>query len=157
MEQTVANEDCPDYYQKRQKGVTLNLKRNFAWMLGSKISLIMTTLFTGALINRSLGPFNRGIFAETQTWVMLFIVMFGIGMQSAIYHFANRRRYGYDDKTRFTTVFLLSLTYSIVAALALTLCVRYSCSCDTFGLVLSVRESVQKSSRSNKVFFTAFF
>ena len=51
--------------------------------------MVATTLFTGALINRSLGPFNRGIFAEAQTWVALFVVIFGIGMQAAIYHFSN--------------------------------------------------------------------
>ena len=103
----------------------MSLKRNFAWMLGGKVSLVATTLFTGALINRSLGPFNRGLFAETQTWVMLFVVVFGIGMQAAIYHFANKSLYSYDDKAKLTTVFLLSFIYSILAALALTLCVRY--------------------------------
>lgn len=113
------------YYQKRKKGAALSLKRNFAYMLASKASLIVVTLFTGALINRSLGPFNRGIFAEVQTWVGLFVVIFGIGMQTAIYHFANKSLYGYDDKARFITVFLLSLAYSILAALALTLCIRY--------------------------------
>ena len=103
----------------------MSLKRNFAWILGSKFFLVATTLFTGALINRSLGPFNRGIFAEAQTWVALFVVIFGIGMQAAIYHFSNKSLYNYDDKTRFTTVFLLSFIYSILAALTLTLCVRY--------------------------------
>ena len=103
----------------------MSLKRNFTWMLGSKFFLIVVTLFTGALINRSLGPFNRGLFAETQTWVMLFVVVFGIGMQSAIYHFANKMLYNYDDKTKFTTVCLLTVVYSILSALALILCVRY--------------------------------
>ena len=89
-------------------------------MLGSKVSLIAATLFTGALINRSLGPFDRGIYAEMDTWVSLFIVIFGIGISTAIYHFANRELYGGDDKSRLTTISLLSFTYSILAAVALT-------------------------------------
>jgi PST family polysaccharide transporter len=94
-------------------------------MLVSKVSLIVATFLTGALINRSLGPFNRGIFAEMETWVYLFIVIFGIGMDTAIYHFANRELYGIDDKERLITIILLSFVYSILAAGILAICVVY--------------------------------
>ena len=103
----------------------MSLKRNLAWMLISKISIISATILTGALINRSLGPSGRGIFAEIQTWVGLFIVMFGLSMDSAIYHFANRTIYGADDKSRFMTISVLSLIYSIVAVMGFVFCIIY--------------------------------
>ena len=119
------DEDRSDHYQKRQKGITLSLKRNFTWMLGSRISIILATLFTGALINRTLGPSGRGVFAEIQTWVALFIVIFGLSMESGIYHFANKKRYSYDDRSRLTTVFIMTFICAVLATITLTLCVKY--------------------------------
>lgn len=103
----------------------MSLRRNFTWILGSKVSIILATLLTGTLINRSLGPFGRGIFAEIQTWVDLFIIVFGLSIEVGIYHFSNKVLYGSNNKSRLTTIFLLSLIYAIVAVLALTLCMRY--------------------------------
>lgn len=94
-------------------------------MLASKAAVVSAAILTGALINRSLGPFNRGIFAEIQTWVDLFIVIFGISMETAIYHYANKARYDYKDNARFTTVLFLSFIYSMAAVAALTCCVLY--------------------------------
>lgn len=94
-------------------------------MLISKVFIILAALLTGALINRSLTPFNRGIFAEIQTWIDLFIIIFGISMEAAIYHFANKSLYTYDDKTKFVTIFFITFIYSIAAALALKYCILY--------------------------------
>ncbi len=82
-------------------------------------------LLTAGLINRSLGPSGRGVYAEMQTWVAFFTVMFGISIDSAIYHFSNRTLYGGDDKSRFVTIFLLSLSLSLLAAAGLTIFVIY--------------------------------
>lgn len=86
---------------------------------------MLAALLTGALINRSLAPFNRGIFAEIQTWIDLFIIIFGVSMEAAIYHFANKTLYNYDDKTKLVTIFFMSFVYSLIAALALKYCVLY--------------------------------
>jgi O-antigen/teichoic acid export membrane protein len=94
-------------------------------MLVSKALIISATILTGALINRSLGPSGRGAFAEIQTWVGLFIVIFGLSIDVAIYHFANRAGYGADDKARFMTVSALSIIYSIIAVAGFLLCVIY--------------------------------
>ena len=75
---------------------------------------------TAAMINRALGPSGRGIYAEMQTWIGLFAVFFGMSMDTAIYHFANRSLYGTDDRSKWITTFLLSLTYGVLAAAALT-------------------------------------
>ena len=72
------------------------------------------------MINRALGPSGRGIYAEIQTWVGLFAVLFGMSMDTAIYHFANKSLYGSDDRSRWMTTFSLSLTYGLFAAAALT-------------------------------------
>ncbi len=74
---------------------------------------------SAALINRSLGPSMRGIYAEMQTWIGLFAVIFGISMDTAIYHFANKSLYGSDDKARFVTIFSLSLIYALSASIAM--------------------------------------
>lgn len=79
------------------------------------------SLITGAMINRALGTSGRGVYAEMQTWIGLFSVLFGISLDTAIYHFANRKCYGEDDKARFMTVTILSVVASLVAMLCLTL------------------------------------
>jgi O-antigen/teichoic acid export membrane protein len=98
----------------------MDLKRNFIWMLVSKTMAMVAGLITAAMINRALGPSGRGIYAEMQTWVGLFAVLFGMSIDTAIYHFANKSLYGTDDRSRWMTTFSLSLTYGLFAAAALT-------------------------------------
>lgn len=76
---------------------------------------------TAAMINRSLGPSTRGIYAEMQTWMGLFAVLFGFSMDTVIYHFANTSLYGTDDRSRWMTTFSLSLIYGLFATGALTI------------------------------------
>jgi len=76
---------------------------------------------TAAMINRSLGPSARGVYAEMQTWIELFAVLFGMSMVTAIYHFSNKSLYGTDDQSRFITTFSLSLIYGFLASAALTI------------------------------------
>jgi len=76
---------------------------------------------TAAMINRSLGPSTRGVYAEMQTWIELFAVLFGMSMVTSIYHFANKSLYGTDDQSRFITTFSLSLIYGFLASAALTI------------------------------------
>ena len=93
--------------------------KNFAWLFSSKTSFIITSFFTGALINRALGPSGRGVLAEIQTWVHLFMVIFGLSIDTAVYHFSNRRRYKFDDSVRLTTVLVLNVVLSLLAMLSL--------------------------------------
>ncbi len=97
----------------------MGLKSDFAWMLASRSGTLAAGLLTGALINRSLGPGGRGVYAEMQTWVALFIVIFGLSLDSGINHYANRERYGSDDSRRFATTSLLATLYGIIGAGAL--------------------------------------
>jgi O-antigen/teichoic acid export membrane protein len=89
-------------------------------MLGSKTVVMSAGFITAAIINRSLGPSGRGIYAEMQTWVGLFAVLFGMSMDTAIYHFSNKSLYETDDKSRWMTTFSLSLAYGLFATAALT-------------------------------------
>ncbi|MHB8067021.1 MAG: oligosaccharide flippase family protein [Desulfobaccales bacterium] len=100
-------------------------KRNFLWMLASRIVQMSAGLFMGALINRSLGPAGRGIYAEVLTWVTLFVMVFGLSMDTAIYHLANRSAYGDDDASKFTTILWLNLGYSLLAMVGLSVLVHY--------------------------------
>lgn len=86
---------------------------------------MVALILTGSLINRSLGPLGRGILAEMQTWVALFIVIFGVSIDTATHHFANRKAYVEDDKTKFMTIFSLNLIYVFLATVALTFFVFY--------------------------------
>lgn len=99
----------------------MSLKINFSWMMGSKIIQMLAGFICGALINRALGPSYRGIFAEMQTWVFLLVMLCGFSMDSAIYHFANRSLYGTHDKSRFVTILWLSIVFSALSVLILTL------------------------------------
>lgn len=90
-------------------------------MLGSKSIIMSAGFITAAMINRSLGPSGRGIYAEMQTWVGLFAVLFGMSLDTAIYYFANRSLYGTDDRSRLMTTFSLSLIYGLFATAALTI------------------------------------
>jgi len=98
----------------------LSLKRNFTWLLGSRVASMAALFITGSLINRALGPIGRGILAEMQTWVSLFIVIFGMSIGTATYHFANKVAYGYDDKSKYVTIFLLNIIYGFLAMFALS-------------------------------------
>lgn len=89
-------------------------------MLGSKTIFMSAGFVTAAMINRSLGPSTRGVYAEMQTWIELFAVLFGMSMPTAIYHFANKSLYGTDDQSRFITTFTLCLIYGFLASIALT-------------------------------------
>ena len=90
-------------------------------MLGSKSVIMSAGFITAAMINRSLGPSGRGIYAEMQTWMGLFAVIFGMSLDTAIYYFANRSLYGTDDRSRLMTTFSLSLIYGLFATGALTI------------------------------------
>jgi O-antigen/teichoic acid export membrane protein len=98
-----------------------DLKRDFIWMLSSRTFAIAAGFLAAALINRALGPSMRGVYAEMQTWIGLFAVIFGISMDTAIYHFANKSLYGINDQSRFITTLLLSLMYGLLACAALTI------------------------------------
>ncbi len=68
----------------------------------------------GSLVNRALGPADRGVYAEMQTWVTLFSVLFGFSIDSAIYHSGNRQLYVSDDKSRFITILLTTIFYACI-------------------------------------------
>lgn len=93
------------------------MKRNYIWMLSSKIALVVAALVTAALINRALGPELRGVLAEIQTWVALMVTCFGLSLDTAIYHFSNRELYPGKDSNQLATVIVMTLIYSSVASL----------------------------------------
>jgi O-antigen/teichoic acid export membrane protein len=99
----------------------MGLKKNFLWLLGGRGISAVCIVLTGAVINRALGPYYRGVFAEIQTWIGLFIALFGFSLDSAIYHFSNKTLYGDDDAARLVTNTFLSLLLSILAVVLLIL------------------------------------
>jgi len=148
------------YYQNRQKGITLSLKRNFLWMLGSKAVSMAALFITGCMINRSLGLLGRGILAEMQTWVSLFIVIFAISIDAATYHFANKVAYDYDDKVKFVSIFLLNIIYALLATFALTFFVfcwpqRVSSKTIEFLFLLDIFLIISMLATNLAVFFQA--
>ena len=81
-------------------------------------------LLTASLVNRALGPAGRGVYAEMQTWIGLFMILFGMSVDSAIYHYANRSIYGEDDNSKFITVLYLTLAQSLIGGMGLVIFVR---------------------------------
>lgn len=88
-------------------------------MMGSKIIQMAAALLVGAMVNRKLGTSLRGVLAEMQTWVYLVVMVCSLSMDSAIYHIANKSRYGTDDKSRFVTILWLSVFCSALSVLML--------------------------------------
>ncbi|MFA5256114.1 MAG: oligosaccharide flippase family protein [Candidatus Omnitrophota bacterium] len=99
----------------------MSLRKNFVWLLGGRGVSAVCIFLTGSIINRALGPYNRGVFAEIQTWIGLFMALFGFSLDAAIYHFSNKMLYGDDDAARLTANTALSLLFSILAAALLIL------------------------------------
>jgi O-antigen/teichoic acid export membrane protein len=99
--------------------MSADLFRGFSWILSGRIALLASGLVTTALINRVLGPEGRGVLAEAQTWVALFATLFSCGLDSAIYHFANRGQYQIAAETRALAVVVLSTLISILAGCGL--------------------------------------
>lgn len=98
----------------------MSLKKNFVWLLLGRGVSTLCIFVSGMMINRALGPFYRGIFAEIQTWIGLFVILFGLSLDSVIYHYANREKYGPDDKARFAANTALTLVSAFIAVLCLT-------------------------------------
>jgi len=134
--------------------------RNFSWMLFSKMVAMGGGLLTGALINRALGPAGRGIYAEMQTWVALFVMLFGCSMDSVIYHFSNREIYPIDDNSKFVTIISLTLFFSIISSLCLTLIILFrpnlvSTTTAKFILLLDILIIVTMFTNNLIIFFQA--
>lgn len=91
------------------------------WTLAGRFLLLVLGVLVGALVNRALSPAGRGIYAEVQTWVGLFIALFGCSLDTATYHFANRERYPVADGVRLTLTTAASLTVSALGAGAMRL------------------------------------
>mgnify|MGYP005842061097 FL=1 len=99
----------------------MSVRLNFAWMLASRAIAVASGLLVAGMINRALGPAGRGVYAEMQTWIGLFVVLFGMSFDSGIYHHANKSIYGEDDNSRFVTILWLSVGQSMIGAIGLTL------------------------------------
>jgi len=140
--------------------IGMSLKHNFFWLIISKSILMIAGFFTASLINRALGPFGRGIYAEMVTWIGLFSVIFGLSMDSAIYHFANRVLYPVDDKIKFMTTFFLLFIYAFLATIFLNLFIFFfpkQVSIETFKYVwlLDILLIVTMFSANFNIFFQA--
>lgn len=96
-----------------------SLKTNFFWLFICRGISLGLSFLTWALLNRALGPENRGIIGEIQTWIGFFVVAFGFGLDNAIYHFTNKERYGDDDSSRLVTILVLLAFYAFLGALVL--------------------------------------
>ena len=91
------------------------LVRGIVWTVLAQGSQTVGSMVTAAMINRAISPAGRGIIADVQTWAGLLVTLFGLSLNSAIYHCANRERYTYGDDTRLYIVLLTSTCASIVA------------------------------------------
>lgn len=94
-----------------------SLKKSFGWLLLGKMISLFGGLLSVALVNRALGPDVRGILAEMQTWVTLFVVVAGLSLDTAIYHLADRERHKFSDIEFVSGVLKISLLMSFVASL----------------------------------------
>lgn len=71
------------------------------------------------LINRVLQPAGRGSLAEMQSWVALMAVLFGLSIESAIYHIANREQHPEPLPDKYITTISIGLACAGLASLIL--------------------------------------
>lgn len=138
----------------------MDTKKNYIWMLSSKSISMFATLLTASLINRALGPADRGVLAEIQTWIALFIVIFGLSMDTVTYHFANKDKYNHKDCDKFVTILVLNTIYSLVAALIFLILVyiwpnRFSSSTVNLITLIDVLLVITMFASNITVFFQA--
>jgi O-antigen/teichoic acid export membrane protein len=102
----------------------MSLKRNTLWMLMSRVLNIGAAFACGSMINRALGPAGRGVYAEMLTWAALVIVVFGMSMDTGIYHLADRSRYPFGDRAKALMIALLSVGMASIAGASFMLVVK---------------------------------
>lgn len=100
------------------------MRRDFSWLLASKLACMAAGLLPVMLLNRALAPAGRGVLAEMQSWVALFAVVFGLSLESAVYHLANAREHPEPQADKFITLMWATLAGAGAAALALALGAR---------------------------------
>lgn len=96
--------------------MNLGIKNNFFYMLLNRAISMVVAFFVSALVNRALGPSSRGELAEIQTWIALFLTFCGFSLESAIYHYADRKKYDICDRSRLITVGIVCLSYTFIAS-----------------------------------------
>jgi O-antigen/teichoic acid export membrane protein len=97
----------------------LSLKQNYLWLLLSRIVSSSLSFVAWAFANRALGPESRGIVGEIQTWIGLFLTLFNLGINNAVYHYANKERYTATDGTKLVTALTMTIGYSLSGIIAL--------------------------------------
>ena len=90
-----------------------------AWSVLARVAQTVGGIVTAGMVNRAMSPAGRGVIANVQTWVGLFVTLLGLSLTSAIYHFANRERYAYGDDARLFLVLLSSAGVSVVATVGM--------------------------------------
>lgn len=92
------------------------LLSSFVWTFAGKLGQQGSAFIVGALITRGLGTVGRGFFAEVQTWIGMAIALFGLSLDTAIYHFANQERYPVGNGVRLAITVTASLIAAFLAA-----------------------------------------
>lgn len=98
----------------KKKKISLGM---YGTAIVSKMSLVILTLLTTAMINRCLGVVLKGEYAYINNWVSILVTVFslGVGHTYSTYH----RRYGKEALGTFVTLALArSLAVAIIAAVA---------------------------------------
>jgi len=101
----------------------MSMKRNFVWLLSARIISSVLMLASAMLINRSLGPESRGVFAEMQTWAQLMFVLFNLSMDTGVYSYASRVKASRNEASGFVTTAIVSLMLAAIAGAILALIV----------------------------------
>lgn len=99
----------------------MGIRTDFSWLLASKFACMGAGLVPAMLMNRALEPAGRGVLAEMQSWVALFAVLFGLSLESAVYHIADARQHPEPQAEKFSTLLGATLACAGTAALAVAL------------------------------------
>ena len=87
-------------------------KKSYVIAMVSKISIILISMITSALINRTLGVEIKGQYAYISNWstIIISILSFGIGQTYSTY----RRKYGKEALNTFVFLTLLQTVISFI-------------------------------------------
>ena len=99
----------------------MSIRRNFSVLLSAKVITAALSVAGASLINRGLGPEQRGNLAEMMSWIAVFMTLGGLSLDASLRHFSNRAEYPQPDTDKFLTgLFLHGLLGVVASALLVT-------------------------------------
>src|SRR5438105_261465 len=109
------------------KAVRESMTRPIAGVLATNVTVLILGLGTSVLLNRTLGPEQKGLYATLLTTSQLIVMLASLGLgKSVTFHLANREQKRQSVFEVFVCMNIVAILLCLVAAIVLcVLCDRH--------------------------------